>query len=135
MRTVQLKFGLLSSPATPELKATSGNLPSGDYYVQLTATVHRASVAGETLPSPEAHIRLDSPGGIGISLPEIDNPCKMNLTGYNVYIGTSPGGETLQGSVEQHRGTYTQNTALSAGTRPPSVNTAGFNVHKRANQP
>jgi len=129
MQTVQLKFGLQSSPAAPELKATSGNLPSGDYYVQLTTTIHRASGPGETLPSAEAHIRLDSTGGIGISLPEIDNPYKMNLTGFNVYIGTSPGGETLQGSIEQHRGTYAQSAALSAGTRPPSVNTAGFNIH------
>lgn len=129
MQTVQLKFGLLSPPSAPELKKVSGSLPAGDYYVQLAATIRRPTGPGETLPSPEAHIHLDSPGGIAISAPEIDNPYKMVLTGYNVYIGTASSNETLQNSVDQNRSGYTQSTPTTAGKRPPTVSTAGFNIH------
>lgn len=129
MQTVQLKFGLLAPPASPELKVVSGTLAAGDYYVQLTATIHRATGSGETLPSPEAHLHLDSPGGIEVSLPEIDNPYKMAQTGYNVYVGPAPGKELLQSSVEPGHRVYTQNTTLGAGNRPPNFSSAGFNVH------
>ena len=129
MQTVQLKFGLLNPPAQAELKAVSGSLPAGDYYVELTATIHRPTGTGETPPSIEAHIHLDSPGGIEVSLPEIDNPYKMALTGFNVYVGTSPGKETLQNSVQTNGRVYTQTTALITGSQPPNVSTAGFNVH------
>lgn len=97
--------------------------------MRLTATIRRPAGTGETLPSPEAHIRLDSPGGIEVSLSELDNPYKMMLTGYNVYVGHSPGKEGLQGSVESSRRVYTQNAPLAAGGSPPNVSTAGFNVH------
>lgn len=129
MQTRQLQFALLAPPAPPQLKIASGSLPPGDYYVQLTATVRRPTGAGETLPSPEAHIRLDSQAGIEVSLPEIDNPYKMTLTGYNVYIGSTSGKEVLQSSAQPGRHAFAQQTALGAGNRPPNFSTAGFNVH------
>jgi len=129
MQTVQLQFGLLNAPAMPELKSAAGDLPPGDYYVQLSATIRRPTGTGETLPSPEAHIRLNSRGGIEVSLPEIDNLYKMALTGFRVYIGTASGKESLQYSAETKSTFYTQTVALVGGSRPPTSTTAGFNVH------
>jgi len=129
MQTVQLKFGLLSPPTVPELKIISGALPAGDYYVQLTATIRRPTGPGETLPSPEEHVRLNSPGGIEVSLPQIDNPYKMVLTGFKVYIGTASGKESLQNSVEANSKIYNQSAPLVAGSLAPNISTAGFNVH------
>jgi len=127
--TTQIKTGLLAPPSAPSLKNASGSLPPGDYYVQLTVTTHRPTGPGETLPSPEAHIHLDSTGGIEVSAPEIDNPYSLIITGYNVYIGGAPGQETRQASVDHVPDGYTQSAALAKGSKPPTASSAGFNVH------
>ena len=129
MAAAQLKAGLLAPPAIPKLSSTSGSLPAGDYYVQLTAGTRKHPDRGETLPSPEAHIRLNSAGGIAIAAPELDNPYNMVLDGYNVYIGIAPGQETRQASVAQVQSPYTQSAALAKGANPPQASTAGYNVH------
>lgn len=129
MATTQVKFPVLSPPPPPALSAASGSLPAGDYYVQLTATTQRPSGPGETTASPEVHVHLDASGGIQIAAPQIDNPLWLRLTGYNVYIGTAPGQETLQKSVDQVGGGFTQSVPLAKGNRPPTINTAGYNVH------
>jgi hypothetical protein len=124
-----IKAGVLAPPAAANLKSTSGSLPPGDYYVQLTATNHRPTGTGETLPSPEAHIRLTSTGGVAISAPEIDNPYGMSVTGYNVYMGAASGQETRQASVNQVQSGYTQAGPLAKGSGPPTTSSAGYNVH------
>jgi len=127
--TTQVRVGVLSPPAAPKLKRAPGNIPSGDYYVQLTAKIRRPSGPGETLPSPEAHIHLDSTGGIAISPPEIDNVYGMRVTGYTVYIGRAPGEEMRQASFDQIQDGYTQSVPLAKGGAPPTIPTAGYNVH------
>jgi len=129
MTTTPAKIGVQSAPTAPVLKAISGNLPAGDYYVQLTVTISRPSQPGETLASPESRIHLDANGGIEVATPEIDNPYSMRITGYKVYIGAAPGHEALQGSVEQGKRAYTQTAPLAKGDQPPTVSTAGYNIH------
>ncbi|MBZ5679207.1 MAG: hypothetical protein LAO24_03765 [Acidobacteriia bacterium] len=129
IETVSIKQGKLAAPAAPRLTITSGNLPAGDYYVQLTANTLMHPNFGETLPSPEAHIHLNSTGGIAISAPDIDNPFGMILAGYTVYIGTALGQEMRQASAVQGQQDYTQSAALVKGGTPPATSTAGYNVH------
>lgn len=129
MATASIQPGVLAPPAAPRLTSAPGTLPPGEYYVQLTLKVHKPSGEGETLPSPEAHIRLDEVGGIEISAPEVDNPYAMLLKGYSVYIGTATGQEMRQASVERVQQEYTQSAPLAKGANPPKASTAGYTVH------
>ncbi len=129
MATVQLKQGVLAPPPAPSLSSTSGNLPAGDYYVQLTANTLLHPDLGETLPSPEAHIRLNSSGGITISAPEIDNPYGTIIAGYTVYVGIAPGQEKRQASVPQAQSAYTQAAPLAKGPSPPQTSNSGYDIH------
>ncbi len=129
MPITQLTVGVLPAPPAPVLKAVSGNLPPGDYYVKITVKSHRPTGLGETLPSPEAHIHLDSQGGIAISPPDFENPYAMFVIGFNVYVGVEPGKEMRQASTDDLQNTYTQSAPLARGGLPPAVPTAGYNVH------
>jgi hypothetical protein len=129
MPVTQQTVGVVPAPHDPTLKAVSGNLSPGDYYVKITVRTRRPSELGETLPSPEAHIHLDSQAGIEILPAEFENPYAMSLVGFNVYIGTEPGKETRQASTDGVQNAYTQSAPLARGDPPPSVPTAGFNVH------
>jgi hypothetical protein len=129
METVSIKPGSLAPPAAPRLSSASGNLAPGDYYVQLTANTLKHPDFGETLPSPEVHIHLDSTGGIGIAAPDIDNPYALILAGYTVYIGAAPGQEMRQASVAQVQQAYTQSVPLAKGAHPPATSTSGYDVH------
>jgi hypothetical protein len=139
--------GQLTAPAAPKVTAApgSGSLAPGDYYVEITARARLDQHFGETLPSSEAGpIRLASDGSLTITFPPLPNPDLLSLppknTGcwrntaqcppFDVYIGTSPGGEMLQtrrGPVGGER--YTQSTPVKNGPRPPTVNTAGYTIH------
>jgi hypothetical protein len=121
--------GTLPRPPLPMLKATKGNLPPGDYFVQLTASTRLNPGPGETLPSAEAQIKLDSPGGIEISPPMLENPQRFELLGYSVYIGTAPNKEMRQAALRPLNTPYVQALPLSTGLLPPTMSTAGYNVH------
>lgn len=129
MATTSVDAGLLAPPAAPVLSATSGDLPPGDYYVRLTASAQMNPAPGETTPSPEAHIRLTSKGGIAIPAPVIDNRYRHVIAAYGVYIGTTPGAETRQAALRPLQGAYVQASRLAAGPSPPRENGAGYNVH------
>ena len=129
MAPTAIKTGLLPPPAVPRLTAVAGTLPAGDYYVELTANTRKPSGDAESLPSPEANIRLDRDGGISVSAPQIENPYALPAKSYNVYIGTAPGQETRQESVEGVQQGYTQASALKKGANPPKASTAGYTVH------
>jgi hypothetical protein len=120
---------LLPSPTVPSLRPTGGDLPPGDYYVRLTVSTQMNPSPGETTPSPEAHIRLTSAGGIAIAAPAIDNRYRLVIAGYSVYIGTAPGAETRQAALQPLREDYVQASRLAEGPSPPSENRAGYNVH------
>jgi hypothetical protein len=143
--------GQLAPPAAPVVtpQPGSGNLPAGDYYVEITASTQMNPHNGETAPSQEVGpIHLASPGSLVITLPsELADQAEImvpggnwggvptkglkGLTPFNVYIGTSRGGETLQnlrGPVGG--GNYVQSTPLNTGSRrPPQASIAGYNVH------
>jgi hypothetical protein len=140
--------GQLAPPAAPVVTAHpgAGNLPAGDYYVKITALSRLDQHFGETPPSAEAGpIHLASPGSLTVTFPALPNPDLLWLpphnsgcwgnspkcTPFNVYIGTSPGGETLQNTRGLAGGrTYTQSSPLRPSTpRPPNVNSAGFTIH------
>ena len=129
MQVFQLKMGLLPPPSAPQLSKADGNLPAGDYYVQLTASARAHPDPGETLPSPEAHIHLDASGGIAVAAPEIDRSYGLPVEGYNVYIGSASGQETRQAADQQVQAPYTQSAVLAKGAAPPKTSTAGYNVH------
>jgi hypothetical protein len=129
MKPTRASVGVLAPPSAARLSAASGNLPAGDYYVQLSVNTVMHPDPGETLPSPESHIHLDSTGGIAVSPPEIDNPYGLQLAGYNVYIGRSPGQETRQASIKNVTEPYTQSGNLEKGAALPKSTTAGYDIH------
>lgn len=103
-------------PATVAVGPTA-TLPSGIYYVRFTFY----NSLGESLPSPETHIQTTTLTALLVS-PPVTFPA--NATGINVYIGTSAGSETLQGSTTSPTQQYSQTTPLNSGGTPPGANTA-----------
>jgi hypothetical protein len=144
--------GQLAPPAAPTVTPNpgSGSLPAGDYYVRITAATQMNPQDGETTPSPEVGpIHLSAAGSLTITFPaQLSDPAEIMVPGgtwgcdasqglsgsctpFNVYIGTSPGGETLQNTQGPVGGTsYTQSGPLDiTSAQPPAVSTAGYNVH------
>ncbi len=142
--------GQLAPPAEPKVsvKAGSGSLPAGNYYVKITAVTQMNPQDGETTPSAEVGpVHLSASGYITVFFPsKLDNATNLELvpgrgcraatslagcTPFKVYIGTAPGEETLQTTAAPIGGaSYTQSTPLNRNSpRPPLVNTAGYNVH------
>lgn len=103
--------------ATINTASGSGSLGSGVYY-----TVYEwYDAAGHvTLPSPETATTLSTTGSLVVNPPSSGIP--SNAVGMDVFIGTTSGGETLQG---QTTGTasYVQASALISGASPSSSNT------------
>jgi hypothetical protein len=140
--------GQLASPATPQVAAHSGagSLPAGNYYVKITALTQIDHRFGETPPSREAGpVQLGSAGSLSVRFPSLPNPDLLMLpphnsgcwdnsrkcAPFNVYIGTSPGNETLQNTNGPVGGqNYTQATPLNnSSRRPPDINSAGYTIH------
>lgn len=106
----------LALPIVATQTSGAGSLPAGIYYVEETFY----NGAGETQTSPELQIQLASTGSLIVSIP---TTFPVAATGVKVYIGTTRGGETLQGTFNQtFPATYTQSVPLAAGTAPPGVN-------------
>jgi len=103
-----------AAPAVSQL--FSGTLTAGTYFVEYSFYDYAGN---ETLVSPELSIVLGSTGGIQVNPPP---GLPAGVAGMRVYIGTSSGGETLQGSTTGNA-SFTQNTPLTAGTSPLSANT------------
>ncbi len=109
---------LVPNPLGPPVVAPvfSGTLPAGTYFVE---EAWYDAAAHTTLVSPEVQIQLSATGEI------TENPPITGLAGTavgrNIYIGTTSGSETLQGTVVGS-GTYTQSVPLVTGANPPAVN-------------
>lgn len=95
----------------------AGTLPAGIYYVRTTFY----SSAQETLPSPEARVQLTGAGTLMVSPPA---SWPSNATGMRVYIGSTPGGEQLQGQTTNASQTFSQTVPLNPGTAPPAANSS-----------
>jgi hypothetical protein len=110
----------LASPAV-SANLASGSLLAGTYYVKL------ASWVGSTLslPSPETVFTLTGTGTLLVSAPAVQ---PTSASGYNVYIGTSSGAETLQGTVTGWT-PFSQASALVAGSVLPLANSSVCNIY------
>lgn len=69
------------------ISGSGGTLPTGTYYYVVTAL---DGAGGETTPSPEASIAVTLGNDVSLTWTLVPN-----AAGYNIYRGTSPGGETL----------------------------------------
>ncbi len=112
--------GILNPLTAPILSAVySGTLPPATYYV----VIAWYDVAGHvTLASPEVEQLLSAPGGVTVNPPASGVPVSSGALGMKVYLGTSPGTETLQGTTTG-TAAFTQSVPLIAGTALPTVNT------------
>lgn len=94
--------------------SVAGNITAYVKYTWVTAN-------GETLASPEANIVIPNTTNtntITVTMPTFPN----GVTSANMYISTSSGSETKQGSTAS--ATYTQTTALTTGAALPAFGTA-----------
>lgn len=106
------------NPLTTTINTTSGSgsLTSGTYY---TVYEWYDALGHTTLPSPETRTILSASGSLVVNPPTSGVP--STAVGMDVFIGTTSGGETLQG---QTTGTssFTQSTPLTSGTSPSMAN-------------
>lgn len=91
----------------------SGTLPAGTYFIEISLS----GSSGETLVSPEAVLVLTAPGAIVVHPPA--QPAAA--TNWKVYLGTSSGGEMLQGTGN-FGANFTQGSPLAIGTVPVANN-------------
>ena len=114
----------LPDPLTPPTEThAGGSMPSGTYYLKYTYT---GAAGVQSSASPESVIVLSAGGGIIVSPPTVQPSA---ATGYSVYIGTTSGGETLQGSAVgwvQYANTQPLNTLA---VPPPTSNTTFCDIY------
>lgn len=109
----------LFNPTTATTLTTSGSgsLGAGTYYVVYT---FYDAAAHETLASPEVVGTLSATGSLVVASPASGLPA--SAVGINVYISTTSGTETKQGSATG-TAAYTQSSALISGSALPASNT------------
>lgn len=88
----------------------SGSLPSGTYYVKIAY----AGAGGTSAASPESTVVLGGTGTLTVANPVLQPAA---ATGYRVYISTTTGTETLQGTVTGWS-SYQQSSTLTVGATP-----------------
>lgn len=135
--------GSLSKPGAPFAIAASGSLPvptltltllqyptgfgtlpaPGVYYVVITWL----SAVGESLPSAEQQIAVPTPpSGSTYHILISPGTAPAGATGFKYYVGTTSGGETLQGSTDYATGSVQFDTPpTTTGPAPPTVDTTG----------
>lgn len=108
----------IPNPLTATINTTSGSgsLPNGVYY---TVYEFYDALNNVTLPSPETRTTLSVTESLVVNPPTSGIP--SNAVGMDVFIGTTSGGETLQG---QTTGTasFVQSTPLTSGVSPSTAN-------------
>ena len=115
-------YTTLSPPSAPTLTQIAGGLLSATtYFVKVT---YQGS-GTETTPSAESSLLviLDN------LLQVISPPSSGTATGYNVYVSTTTGTETLQASGVPFGTNWTLPTSgLISGASPPAINSTGWEV-------
>lgn len=115
---------------TPTVSAVAGgSLTLGTLYVKLTYVDNY----GESTPSNEASIVLLPTQLLQVTSPATPSPAAGYINaplGYNVYVGSTSGSETLQNAVFIPFGiNWTiPTTGLIAGTAMPTLDTSGWDV-------
>jgi len=107
------------NPLTATINTTSGSgsLPAGVYY---TVYEFYDAAGNVTLPGPETRTTLSVTESLVVNPPTSGIP--SNAVGMDVFIGTSSGGETLQGQTIGGA-SFVQATSLVSGASPSSTNT------------
>ena len=117
------QYTALSAPAAPTLSTTAGGtIALATYYSKITYI----DAGGESLPSSES-----SQAVLLNNLLTCASPIASGLaSGWNLYVSTSAGTETLQNSAPIPIGTnWTEpTTGLVAGAALPTNNTTGWQV-------
>jgi hypothetical protein len=108
----------IPNPLTPTINTTSagGSLAGGVYY---TVYEWYDAAAHVTLASPETVTTLSITESLVVNPPSSGIP--SNAVGMDVFIGTTSGGETLQGQTTGSA-SYVQSSALTSGASPASTN-------------
>ncbi len=110
--------------AAPVLSSNlgAGTLPNATYFLRYTWS----NTSGESEPSSERALALGGVGTLILGAPASVPPAATLL---KVYIGTTSGGETLQGSVVVTggvlAGNYSQSAGLTTGQSIPNSLTSG----------
>lgn len=101
----------------PQVSAIfTGTLPAGNYFVQI---VWYDAATHVTLPSPEVQIQLTGTGELQVQGPVSGAP--STAVNMEVFIGTTSGGETFQGSAPA-TASYVQSIPLVVGSAVPTTN-------------
>jgi len=119
LHNASLHYHICGVPSAPTLSDTSaGSLAQTTYYVKITGV----NAGGETTASSETSRTVSTNRLLTVTLP----PAEPDLTGDNVYVGTSSGSETLQTASAISQGsTWTEpTTGLVFGASPPTTFTA-----------
>lgn len=103
------------------VNASSGSLPAGNYFVK----IYYIGAGGVSISSPEIEVSLSSQGAL-IVQPPVLHP--SSATGFAIGIGTTTGGETLQGS-ETTWIPYFQAGPLTSGAAMPTVNNSSCSIY------
>lgn len=113
------------TPSKPALTTQAGGkLPATTYYVKVTYV----NPLGETPASSESTIKLAADHLLGVKSPAVSG----NAIGYNVYVSTSSGKETKQGSTRSLGTTWTEPSGgLTSGALPLTTDTTAlpFLIH------
>ena len=118
-RAQTMKFGIgvamtpLGKAQAPVLSLATGQLPAAMYFVQ----VSWVSASGQE-GAPSDALSIDAAAGSAPVVSAVNPPA--GATGFNVYMGLSPGGMALQSSAPLGLGqSYTlPNTGLAPGRAP-----------------
>jgi len=116
-------YARIAAPAAPVLSQIAGGaLGAATYFAKVTLV----SPSGETTPSAEASLAVATNGLLQVGAPAATG----NAIGWNVYVATSSGAETLQNAAPLALDTgWTEPvTGLVSGASPPSENTTGWDV-------
>lgn len=113
----------VSGPTLSPHTVPGTNLPPNiTYYAQVTYL----TTLGETTASPETSLLIAATDAV---LRVTSPPSGTSITGYNVYVGVSPGDEQLQSTSPVSIGSTFDTAALGilqSGTRPPASSSNGF---------
>ena len=120
LNNLGVAFPTNTPPAAPTLSSVAaGTLAATTYYVKITYV----NAAGETLPSAEASLAVAADYVLSVASPAATS----GASGWNVFVSTATGTETLQNSSPIAIGTAWQEptTGLIAGSALPTTSTFG----------